>query len=467
MDVIVVGCGAAGISAMRKLHDAGLQVLGLEAADRIGGRICTVEFGGKPIDIGAAWCHGEKDNKVFEIANPLGLIGRSDPDTNFYLRSNGALVPEDEATGILKALDDEVGSANKYSKGSIAECVRNAANTNDALKKNPELSRSFIEWYERNNHLGGQDDPKTGKSLRGLVEFWNSDGDPFLNWKGRGYKTILDVLMNKYPDPSKEIPLQILLNKEVENIRWGITQLGIDPSNPLVQVKCKDGSLYAAKSVIVTLSVGVLKERHEQLFYPQLPQEKVTSIQNLNMCVLDKIYIEFEKPWWPKTPAKFTILWREEDKAKFTGKDQWVTEIFGLWTIDYQPNVLLAWIYGKGAEMMEKASVEEVQAGVKKLLDTMVTEFKVTPIKDLIRTKWASNKLARGAYAYRTVALEENGGSAIVLSEPLYHANKFPVVCFAGEATSHHRHSDAHGAVESGFREADRLIETFEEFGFK
>lgn len=55
MDVIVIGCGAAGIAAMRKLHDAGLQVLGLEAGDRIGGRILTVEFGGKPIDIGAAW----------------------------------------------------------------------------------------------------------------------------------------------------------------------------------------------------------------------------------------------------------------------------------------------------------------------------------------------------------------------------------------------------------------------------
>lgn len=55
MDVIVVGCGAAGISAMRKLHEAGLQVLGLEAGNRIGGRVCTTEFAGKSIDIGAAW----------------------------------------------------------------------------------------------------------------------------------------------------------------------------------------------------------------------------------------------------------------------------------------------------------------------------------------------------------------------------------------------------------------------------
>lgn len=55
MDVIVIGCGASGIAAIRKLHDTGLKVLGLEAADRIGGRINTVKFGNNTVDIGAAW----------------------------------------------------------------------------------------------------------------------------------------------------------------------------------------------------------------------------------------------------------------------------------------------------------------------------------------------------------------------------------------------------------------------------
>lgn len=470
MDVIVIGCGAAGIAAMRKLHDAGLQVLGLEAGDRIGGRILTVEFGGKPIDIGAAWCHGEKDNVVFEIANPLGLLGRSPQETNLYLLSNGELIPEDKASGILAALDNELKVADKRKKMSISQHVRNAANTNNTLKEEPKLSIPFIEWYERSNHVGGQDDQKQGKSLRCLEEFWLSEGDPYLTWKGRGFKTILDVLMNRYPDPSKEVPLQILFNKEVENIRWGVTQLGIDPSNPMVQVKCKDGSLYAAKSVIVTMSLGVLQERHEALFYPPLPSPKVNTIQNMTMTVLDKIYVEYERPWWPHTPSKFSLMWLEEDKAQFAENEKWITEIFGFWTVDSHPNVLLTWIHGKGAVQMEKLSVEEVRAGIQKLLDVVVKkQFNVSPIKEILRTQWASNPLARGTYAYRTVALEETDeeGGAIVLSEPLCHPNKFPVVCFAGEATSHHRHWDVHGAVESGFREADRLIKTFKEFGFK
>lgn len=104
------------------------------------------------------------------------------------------------------------------------------------------------------------------------------------------------------------------------------------------------------------------------------------------MCVLDKIYIEFTTPWWPKSPASFTILWREEDKAKFTGKESWVTEIYGFNTVEYQPNMLLAWIYGEGAKAMEKASKEDVKAGVEKLLDVVFRkEFDVTPVKFVLR----------------------------------------------------------------------------------
>lgn len=69
------------------------------------------------------------------------------------------------------------------------------ATTNPILKENSEIAKSFIESYERMNHLGGQDDPSKGKSLRGLEEHWGCEGEFMLNWKGRGYTTILDVLL--------------------------------------------------------------------------------------------------------------------------------------------------------------------------------------------------------------------------------------------------------------------------------
>lgn len=63
---------------------------------------------------------------VFDIANPLGLLGRSPPETNWYLLSNGELVPEDKAGEILKALDNELETADKRAHKSISQHVRSA-----------------------------------------------------------------------------------------------------------------------------------------------------------------------------------------------------------------------------------------------------------------------------------------------------------------------------------------------------
>ncbi|MFB9718119.1 FAD-dependent oxidoreductase [Planobispora longispora] len=55
--VIVIGAGSAGLTAANALASAGVEVLVLEATDRLGGRIRTAEIGGTDIDLGAAWIH--------------------------------------------------------------------------------------------------------------------------------------------------------------------------------------------------------------------------------------------------------------------------------------------------------------------------------------------------------------------------------------------------------------------------
>jgi oxygen-dependent protoporphyrinogen oxidase len=52
-DVIVVGGGIAGLAAADHLADAGVDVTLLEAADRLGGKVCTTSFAGRPLDMGA------------------------------------------------------------------------------------------------------------------------------------------------------------------------------------------------------------------------------------------------------------------------------------------------------------------------------------------------------------------------------------------------------------------------------
>ena len=60
VDVAVIGAGAAGLSAARMLHEAGLEVIVLEARDRIGGRVFTIHDAASPVpvELGAEFVHG-------------------------------------------------------------------------------------------------------------------------------------------------------------------------------------------------------------------------------------------------------------------------------------------------------------------------------------------------------------------------------------------------------------------------
>ncbi|HEY0890792.1 MAG TPA: FAD-dependent oxidoreductase [Nocardioides sp.] len=53
--VVVVGAGYAGLSAALRLHDLGIEVLVLEAADRVGGRVHSEDRGDLVIDHGGQW----------------------------------------------------------------------------------------------------------------------------------------------------------------------------------------------------------------------------------------------------------------------------------------------------------------------------------------------------------------------------------------------------------------------------
>src|SRR5215470_8780579 len=71
-EVVIVGGGAAGIAAARRLHDAGVDCLLLEARSRLGGRAFTVRAGPFPIDLGCGWLHSADRNPWTTIALAQG-----------------------------------------------------------------------------------------------------------------------------------------------------------------------------------------------------------------------------------------------------------------------------------------------------------------------------------------------------------------------------------------------------------
>ena len=97
-DIIIVGAGASGLSAAKKLQENGISYQILEASDKLGGRIQkNIDFADFPIDLGAEWIHADKSILNYLI-NQQG--NEPDVETILYQPTNVQSVSGDTITQI-------------------------------------------------------------------------------------------------------------------------------------------------------------------------------------------------------------------------------------------------------------------------------------------------------------------------------------------------------------------------------
>src|SRR5260370_21160520 len=85
--VVIIGAGVAGLTAARELSAAGVQVLVLEARDRLGGRVLTHHTPEGPVELGAEFVHGASVSTM-DVVQEAGLrlreVGRGRPRPDFF-----------------------------------------------------------------------------------------------------------------------------------------------------------------------------------------------------------------------------------------------------------------------------------------------------------------------------------------------------------------------------------------------
>lgn len=488
--IIIIGAGTSGIACATKLLEYGFQnVLVLEAEPRLGGRIHTIPFGDNVIDLGAQWCHGEQDNIVHQLAAKHDLLESTGPVYENYqcVRSNREVLPDNVANRLKGIVGDSLVTRQlelRHCSGSLGSYLSNKFYEMLQRPENADIDHviadEFFDNYKKFENSVEASDTLEEVSGRGYLNYWECDGDILLNWKDKGYVELLRLLMHsdQQKDPQTESELgileqRILFDRRVRRINW-------NRNDSRVELELENGENCLADHVIVTVSLGVLKEQHLQLFEPKLPVAKQRAVEGLAFGTVNKIFVEFPEAFWPEDWTGFTLLWREEDLADIRNTSRaWLEDVFGFYRVSYQPRILAGWIINANGRHMETLPEDEVLAGCMYLFRRFLHWHIPDPLS--FRTSaWYTNENFRGSYSFRSMETERLGTGASELAQPLTVVTMAPssplpqdrslpqqsrcdkpIVQFAGEATSEHYYSTVHGAVEAGWREAKRLADFY------
>ncbi|KAJ8912189.1 hypothetical protein NQ315_003793 [Exocentrus adspersus] len=375
--------------------------------------------------------------------------------SNIHVRmyySNGTLLDRDIYNNLVEfseSIDESVNNAK------IEESCGNFTSIGECFDKDLEAA----EWLK--NYMNSYDGSPTLYDLARRSSYKTCEGDIGLNWNGRGYKTILEVMLQQYPDPSQQLSVvdNILLNKEVTRIIWN--------NNTQVDVLCTDNTSYTADHVIFTASLGVLKASHDTIFEPGLPAEKVDAIKKIGFGAIMKIILHFPYTWW-NTTQHYAFIWSAEDEDRILtefGKGpvkngrSWLTSNVIFFTGENNPQVLIGFFAGDMILEIEQENDDVLIAGCMYMFRKFLgREFNnITDPDDMIKSTWRVNPHFRGTYSFEHASNNQQG-LPDKLAAPITGENGNPRIMFAGEATHPYFFSTVHGAIESGYREADRLI---------
>jgi monoamine oxidase len=400
IEVAIIGGGAAGIAAARRLRDADIDCLIVEARDRLGGRAWTMTCpDGAALDLGCGWLHSADRNPWTKIAEAQNRIIDKTPPPWSRSSLGFALGEQQDYREAFKTFDERVSRLARAGKDAVvAAALEPNGRWNDLIG----AVVTFINGAEA-----------TEVSLRDYDNYEDTE----VNWRVvEGYGAAI-------ARHGRDMP-----------VTFDCPVTRIDHGGKRLRIETAKGTISADRA-IVTLPTTVLAGM-EDLFAPALPG-KIEAARNLPLGLDDKLFIALDQP------EEF-----EKDSRLFGVKNNSKTAAY-----HFRPfgcPMIEAFFGGANARGLEAAGEGAFfDFAVAQLTGQFGSDF-AKRLKPIATHRWGADPFARGAYSYARPGMAD---CRAVLAAPVDDR-----LFFAGEACSKGDYSTAHGAFFMGVAAAEQIM---------
>ena len=403
-DVVVVGAGAAGIAAARRLAASNVKVAVLEAADRVGGRCQTdLTTFGIPFDRGARWLYSQDSNPVVKLARSVSMEIYATPQSQKIRigRRNARSGEVEDYLATLVRANRAIQDPNRKSDTAAL----------DALPKD------LAAWQQTLAFALG---PLTAsKDLQDVSAFDLARQEP--RDAGAFCRQGLGTLVAKLAD---SVPVS--LSTPVTRVAW---------SGRNLEVETPAGRL-TPRAIIVTASTSVLTSGAIK-FVPDLPKRQLDAAGKLSLGSYDHIALELSGN--PLGLQRDDVIIEQSDSTR-TGL--LLANVGG-------SSICLVDVAGSfGRELSKQGSEAMVAFAIDWLTRLYGSDVKAV-LKRRAVTQWNAAPYIGGAMSSAAIGAQ---GARKILTEPLGG------LYFAGEATHETQAGTVGGAWDSGERTADVVL---------
>jgi len=439
--VLVVGAGMAGLASAARLREHGYEVVILEARNRTGGRVHTIDTFCVPIDLGASWLHGGPQNPLRQLARHHGVQTRETDYRNTCVYVDGRVLTISDLdpalcrfekslytwrnllsyAGAWLALHVGIGVSHTSMGTFIDRAAAHLGQTDENDRVAVRLARTAIG--------SGSALPVDELSIAALLHESRTGGKEAECVNGRlevqpepfvlsGMKTITDAVGKG---------LAVRLNEVVERVVHRDGHVSIKTSQ----------ATHEAAAAVITVPLGVLK-KGKIIFDPPLPASHQGALDRLEMGTFNKIVLEFPHAFWPTEPDLIALLDPGLAVPFFVNLQRYT-----------ERPILLGFAGGGPGRGFTGRASDEIVGRVTKDLRGSFGDSVCDPVS-ACTTDWVNDPFACGSFS--TSPLGVTGGEAEILSEPIGNT-----LFLAGEAIHSTDPATVHGAFWSGRRAADQI----------